>query len=72
MLMVLSEGQATEYSSFHEYIDIKTFPPFSLPYFVYSFSRYVVTNFTKNPEKYIRYTPEQVSAQIDHFFDISA
>ncbi|XP_072029922.1 exocyst complex component 7-like isoform X1 [Amphiura filiformis] len=34
--------------------------------------RYVVTSFTKNPEKYIKYTPEQVSSQIDHFFDISA
>lgn len=28
--------------------------------------------FTKNPEKYVRYTPEQVAAMLDHFFDVAA
>lgn len=28
--------------------------------------------FTKNPEKYVRHTPEQVAAMLDHFFDVAA
>lgn len=29
-------------------------------------------NFTKNREKYIKFTPEQISASIDRFFDVAA
>ncbi|XP_071966009.1 exocyst complex component 7-like [Antedon mediterranea] len=34
--------------------------------------RYSGTNFTKNPEKYIKYQPEQVGGMIDRFFDVTA
>lgn len=36
------------------------------------FFRFSTVQFTKNPEKYIKYTPEQVSALIDRFFDVAA
>ncbi|XP_033107981.1 exocyst complex component 7-like isoform X2 [Anneissia japonica] len=34
--------------------------------------RYATTNFTKNPEKYIKYHPDQVGSMIDKFFDVTA
>jgi len=34
--------------------------------------RYCTVAFTKNPEKYIKYNPTQVSALIDRFFDVAA
>ncbi|ENN77972.1 hypothetical protein YQE_05649, partial [Dendroctonus ponderosae] len=36
------------------------------------FNRYGVLNFTKNPEKYIKHKPDEVSAIIDRFFDVAA
>ncbi|KAL1497450.1 hypothetical protein ABEB36_008422 [Hypothenemus hampei] len=36
------------------------------------FNRYGILNFTKNPEKYIRHKPDEVSAIIDRFFDVAA
>jgi exocyst complex protein 7 len=34
--------------------------------------KYEKINFTKNLDKYIKYTPQAVSAVIDKFFDTSA
>lgn len=34
--------------------------------------RYASLQFTKNPEKYVKYTGVQVSAMIDRFFDVAA
>lgn len=36
------------------------------------FSRYSSLQFTKNPEKYIKYTVEEVDAMLKSFFDVSA
>ncbi|XP_060523354.1 exocyst complex component 7 isoform X2 [Cylas formicarius] len=36
------------------------------------YNRYGVLNFTKNPEKYIKHRPGEVSAIIDRFFDVAA
>ncbi|XP_050311294.1 exocyst complex component 7 [Anthonomus grandis grandis] len=36
------------------------------------FNRYGILNFTKNPEKYIKHKPDEVSAIIDRFFDVAA
>ena len=36
------------------------------------FSRYSSLQFTKNPEKYIKYTVEEVEAMLKSFFDVSA
>jgi organic radical activating enzyme len=36
------------------------------------YCRYCTVPFTKNPEKYIKYNPTQVSALIDRFFDVAA
>lgn len=38
-------------------------------YYYYS---YTSVQFTKNREKYIKFTPEQISASIDRFFDVAA
>jgi exocyst complex protein 7 len=40
-------------------------------YVIYN-CRYSTVPFTKNPEKYIKYAPAQVSALIDRFFDVAA
>jgi hypothetical protein len=40
--------------------------------YVIHICRYCTVAFTKNPEKYIKYTPTQVSALIDRFFDVAA
>lgn len=40
--------------------------------FSYVVFRYANVNFTKNPEKYIKFSPEQVSAHIDRLFDVAA
>lgn len=34
--------------------------------------RYAGIQFTKNPEKYIKHKPNEVSAVIDRFFDVAA
>ncbi|XP_030762961.1 exocyst complex component 7 isoform X2 [Sitophilus oryzae] len=36
------------------------------------FNKYSNYNFTKNPEKYIKHKPDEVSAIIDRFFDVAA
>lgn len=36
------------------------------------YNRYASAQFTKNPEKYIKHTPDQVSAVIDRLFDVAA
>ena len=36
------------------------------------YEKYANVQFTKNPEKYVRYTPAQVSSLIDSFFDAAA
>lgn len=33
---------------------------------------YAGLSFTKNPEKYIKHKPDEVSAIIDRFFDMTA
>jgi hypothetical protein len=40
--------------------------------YVICICRYCTVAFTKNPEKYIKYNPTQVSALIDRFFDVAA
>lgn len=35
-------------------------------------SRYVNVAFTKNTEKYVKYSPADVSTMIDKFFDVAA
>ena len=42
-------------------------------YFLIYFSfRYWNTNFSQNPEKYIKHTPKQVEEMINSFFDSTA
>ena len=36
------------------------------------YDKYVHVPFTKNPEKYVKYTPAEVSSLIDSFFDAAA
>ncbi|CAH1954354.1 unnamed protein product [Acanthoscelides obtectus] len=36
------------------------------------YNRYASMQFTKNPEKYIKHKPDEVSAVIDRFFDVAA
>ncbi|KAF7270698.1 hypothetical protein GWI33_016366 [Rhynchophorus ferrugineus] len=36
------------------------------------FNKYSNYNFTKNPEKYIKHKPDEVSAILDRFFDVAA
>ncbi|VEN53710.1 unnamed protein product [Callosobruchus maculatus] len=36
------------------------------------YNRYASMQFTKNPEKYIKHKPDEVSAIIDRFFDVAA
>jgi len=43
-----------------------------LPKYNSFYEKYVNVNFTKNTEKYIKYTPAQVSGLIDSFFDVAA
>ncbi|KAL0278361.1 UNVERIFIED_CONTAM: hypothetical protein PYX00_000199 [Menopon gallinae] len=43
-----------------------------LPKYNAFYERYSSMNFSKNPEKYIKYNPAQVSALIDRFFDVAA
>ena len=43
-----------------------------LPKYNSFYEKYVNVNFSKNPEKYIKYTPAQVSGLIDSFFDVAA
>ncbi|CAH1274439.1 EXOC7 [Branchiostoma lanceolatum] len=45
---------------------------FILPAYTAFREKYEPMQFTKNPEKYIKYTVEEVSATIDRFFDLSA
>ncbi|XP_078611801.1 exocyst complex component 7-like isoform X1 [Branchiostoma floridae x Branchiostoma japonicum] len=45
---------------------------FILPAYTAFREKYEPMQFTKNPEKYIKYSPEEVSATIDRFFDLSA
>ncbi|XP_067005979.1 exocyst complex component 7 isoform X2 [Anabrus simplex] len=43
-----------------------------LPKYHAFYEKFSKVPFTKNPEKYIKYTPAQVSAMIDQFFDVAA
>ena len=43
-----------------------------LPKYSNFYDKYANVAFTKSPEKYIRFTPAQVSALIDCFFDAAA
>ncbi|KAK2710835.1 exocyst complex component 7-like [Artemia franciscana] len=43
-----------------------------LPLYQDFYDNYSAVSFTKNVEKYIRYSPAQVSSQIDTFFDVTA
>lgn len=43
-----------------------------LPKYQIFYDKYVQTAFTKNPDKYLKYTPLQVSELIDKFFDTAA
>lgn len=43
-----------------------------VPLYTSFYNKYRGTSFTKNPAKYIKYTPEQVSALIETFFDTTA
>ncbi|XP_019616759.1 PREDICTED: exocyst complex component 7-like isoform X3 [Branchiostoma belcheri] len=45
---------------------------FILPAYTAFREKYEPMQFTKNPEKYIKYSAEEVSATIDRFFDLSA
>lgn len=45
---------------------------FILPKYNAFYDKYSNIPFTKNPEKYVKYTPEQVAALIDRFFDVAA
>jgi len=44
-------------------------PASDVKMYIYRFSQ---SSFTKNPEKYVKYTPAQVSAMLDRFFDVAA
>ncbi|XP_076177246.1 exocyst complex component 7 isoform X2 [Ptiloglossa arizonensis] len=43
-----------------------------VPLYTAFYNKYHGISFTKNPAKYIKYTPEQISALIDTFFDTTA
>ncbi|KAK9502985.1 hypothetical protein O3M35_011654 [Rhynocoris fuscipes] len=43
-----------------------------LPKYNAFYDRYSNVPFTKNPEKYVKYTPDQVASLIDRFFDLAA
>ncbi|KAK7601997.1 hypothetical protein V9T40_009438 [Parthenolecanium corni] len=43
-----------------------------LPKYYLFYDRYASIPFAKNMEKYVKYTPEQVAAMMDRFFDIAA
>ena len=43
----------------------------SLMLFV-NYCRFSVADFTKNPDKYIKYTPRDVELKISKFFDLGA
>ncbi|KAH6941018.1 hypothetical protein HPB50_012060 [Hyalomma asiaticum] len=45
---------------------------FVLPKYKIFYDKYVSVPFTKNPDKYLKYTPLQVSNLIDQFFDAAA
>ncbi|XP_070580282.1 exocyst complex component 7-like isoform X2 [Ptychodera flava] len=51
---------------------IKDNREFVLPIYKVFREKYASVQFTKNPEKYIKYSEEQVSQMMDKFFDISA
>lgn len=43
-----------------------------LPKYNAFYEKYSSVQFTKNPEKYIKYTPEKVAVLLDSFFDVAA
>lgn len=43
-----------------------------VPYYSQFYRKYRATSFSKNPGKYAKYTPEQVSALLKNFFDTAA
>ncbi|KAJ8681599.1 hypothetical protein QAD02_017391 [Eretmocerus hayati] len=43
-----------------------------VPLYTNFYHKYRHTSFTKNPSKYIKYSPEQIATTIDTFFDIAA
>ena len=45
---------------------------FVLPHYRTFLKKYATVHFTKNPEKYIKYTERDVSGFIDQFFDASS
>ncbi|KAF6203241.1 hypothetical protein GE061_003659 [Apolygus lucorum] len=45
---------------------------FILPKYNAFHNRFSNVPFTKNPEKYVKYTPDQVASLIDRFFDVAA
>ncbi|XP_013396537.1 exocyst complex component 7 [Lingula anatina] len=45
---------------------------FILPKYEMFWKKYVNTNFTKNPEKYMKYTKDEVETMLDGFFDYSS
>ena len=45
---------------------------FILPKYRAFLAKYRTTNFSKNPEKYIRYTERDIGSYIDKFFDSAA
>ncbi|XP_037093563.1 exocyst complex component 7-like [Pollicipes pollicipes] len=45
---------------------------FVLPKYASFYDRYGSVTFSKNKDKYVRYTPAQISAMIDSFFDTAA
>ncbi|CAH1716975.1 unnamed protein product [Aphis gossypii] len=45
---------------------------FVLPKYSAFYDKFSQSSFTKNPEKYVKYTPAQVSAMLDRFFDVAA
>ncbi|KAL1128875.1 hypothetical protein AAG570_013409 [Ranatra chinensis] len=45
---------------------------FILPKYNAFYDKYSTVPFTKNPEKYVKYSPDQVASMIDRFFDLAA
>ena len=45
---------------------------FVLPKYQAFFGKFAILNFTKNPEKYIKFKPEDVISRINNFFDAAA
>lgn len=43
-----------------------------LPKYRGFYDRYSTLPFSKSPEKYVKYTPEQIAALLDRFFDVAA